>query len=230
VVLTTSVQIQAGATLGLFNNIKAGTTFTDAFTIVTAINKSTANAVASLNFKSSIGPLLVRTLPGLPTAFIMYFASAMATWTGGLSVQVLLSAALTDSRIGVGSTLVLRGGQNPDIAGTITSISTDGLTYNVSFPILITANTSPNLVDFMPAFPFVKAGQVLVISTGVNAGKYYVQTPDPLIPGQFKARLAAPVSAAAEGCGLATTRRFSSWHDRSRAQKVRMSAALPSVT
>lgn len=183
-----SVEQDAGITLGIFGELIGYSRPTDAEILAQYITANSTRFRAETRFAPAFEGASLRTEPLDAFTLVLYAFRGEASWGAGtLGVAVTLSSAPASSL--VGQTVVLREGSEPGTTGVVAAQA--GLTLTVDFGGAVTAATG--LLEAGPTTG-LSAGMAVQVTTGPNAGKYYIDAIDGLVPFQFKLRTVCPIT------------------------------------
>lgn len=187
----TSIQQDAGITLGMFGNLVGYSKPTDAEILATFITANSKRARAQTYFSPFVENIAIRTEPSDSFTMVAYHHRGSATWgTGTLGVVVTLSEAPTMNLLG--KTICLREGLNPNQVGLVVTHSGLNNVMVVNFAGAVSA--ASGLVEIGPSGgPGIAADMVVNIPLGPNSGKYFIDTVHATIPFQWKCRTVAPI-------------------------------------
>lgn len=180
----------AGITLGMYGSQIGRSSPTDAETIASFVGANSTRFRAETYFVDNFGTTLLRSEPSDAFTTVAYYVRDTASWGAG-TLGVTVTLANNPGAAGgtlVGRTIVLRDGAQPNITGLV--MAQAGAVLTVNFTGAVTSATG--LVELGPSIGFTK-GQVVTVSSGPNAGKYFVDTPHATIPFQCKLRSLMPI-------------------------------------
>jgi len=192
----TDVERSAGYTLGLYGELLGKSVPTPAKVVADFIKQNSQVVSGSVEHMPVASGYQVRTDPSNAFLAVYYFAKgtvasytagATSTFTGTFDITALLA----------GHTLVIRSGADAGAVGVIDTVSASSMTVTfgsaVAGDVGATFETGPDTIAY---------GHRLEVPEGVNAGTYYVDEVDALIPFQFKLTQAWPLYRDGFNLGL----------------------------
>lgn len=186
----TTVQQNAGITLGMFGTLVAYSTPTDAELVAQFITANSTRFRAETLFAPSFPGISLRSEPSDSFTLVAYETRGNASWGAGTTVVLTFDAAFDYDPTGLA--VCLREGLNPNAVGTVVAWNAgDHRQVTVDFG-LTTISAASGIVEVGPASG-ISSGMVVNVAIGPNAGKYFVDTVHSTIPFQFKARSVVPL-------------------------------------
>ncbi len=185
----TAVETAGNALFGFYGPMIARSVPTDALTIVDFINGNNNVVGARVAYTSSTVGLSGHSDPSDGRVAVFTSARGVGTWGSGNNITIAVTSLTITGTPQVGDIIVLRGGYNPNLPGTVTAITANSITANFSTPVSATSGPGAFDIGFDPG---LGVGDVVMVDSGVNAGRYIIEYMTPGIPFQFTMRTTLP--------------------------------------
>lgn len=183
----TEVHQDAGITLGMFGELIGYSRPTDAEILAAYLTANSTRFRAETLFEALEEGIDLRTEPTDAFTMVAFVHRGQASWGSG-TVGVTVTLAEDPESSLVGRTVCLREGAQPDAVGFVSAQT--GPTLTVTFGSPVTA--ASGLVEVGPSSG-MGADMVVEVTSGPNAGRYFIDTMHPTVPFQFKTRTICPI-------------------------------------